>query len=462
MKTTIFVILALCNVASLNAQQMIIQTPEVRTLREMNDPVKLQQKLRDLGDAGTEMDYATLYTYYQVTNPRLADSVALVAISKYPKGYVALNRASRKLMVEDLAQQEKALEEMRKEFPHQDLSVFYMRTVRSFLEKKNAGGALKYLKLTTGKTKSEALPYVIGSALMLDANATSAYLDSELQQTKYSEAERMDLLYLQSQVLSKIGNHQKAFQSIQTYYDYTLRKSPQLTAFYYQLMSRAGRSAEAFSYLEAAFLQNVGGEVLKEELIAAYKNINPGKDVSLYITGLNKKLNDSKVHELEKEMISEKAPEFSVLDANGRKVSLTDFKGKTIVLDFWATWCGPCKRALPGMQATVEKYKDDPEVKFLFIHTWEKKSKEVDPTAAAKKYFETNNYGNLPLYMDLEDVNKVNPAVSAFKVTGIPAKFVIDGKGNIRFKKEGAGTDIGETVFELSAMIELAKRGIEK
>lgn len=165
------------------------------------------------------------------------------------------------------------------------------------------------------------------------------------------------------------------------------------------------------------------------------------------------------MNEVAKSMIKEAAPAFSVLDANGKTVSLADFKGKTIVLDFWATWCGPCKMSLPGMQATVNKYKNDPKVAFLFIHTWEGKGKDANPTEAAKKYFAENNYGNLPLYMDLQDANKKNPAVSAFKVSAIPTKFVIDGNGNIRFRHTGASINVSEALADLSAMIELSRKG---
>lgn len=453
---------AICLSTTLNAQQVIIQTPEVRALREIKDPKQLQAKLKDLGKSGVESDYTTLYTYYQLMNQKLVDSVASIAVSKYPKGYVALNRASRKLNGKNLAQQEKLVEELKQEFPDQDFNSLYSYLIRTFVEQKNALGALKYLNYAKANTRAEFLPFVIDAAAQQDANATLAYLDAELVKPALTEKEKMILLYLQSDVLSNVGAHGKAFQAIKAYYDYTDLKSPELKASYYRLMSKAGRQAEALPYLEAAVLNRVGAEETKEELKNAYKKVNPDKDVVAYMDSLTKKLVANKKEELAKVIIREKAPAFSVTDAKGKRVSLLDFKGKIIVIDFWATWCGPCKRALPGMQATVKKFENDPKVAFLFIHTWEKKSKEADPIAAAKKYFADNNYGNLPLYMDLEDVNKVNPAVSAFKVRGIPAKFVIDGNGDIRFKKEGSGVDIDEIVAELSAMIDLAKEGSGK
>lgn len=458
MKKIIFTIITIGFGTSGYAQQMIYQTPETTDLRNTKDPVELNQKLSKLGASGAEKDYSTLYTYYQITNRRLADSIAKIATSKYPKGSVAFNRASSKILVGDIVQQEQVLTTLRTEFPDQDFNRLYSHIIRNFLAEKNALAAIKYLKLMSGTEKSAAWANVIGTVSNYNAWAAADYITHELADENISERDKMKLLYLQSQVLTKTGDYQKAFQSVKAYYDYAPRKTPQLEADYYGLMSKVDRQAEAFPHLEKAVLKMIGGEETKQELIDAYHKLNPEKDVNTYMAGLRKMIDVDKQVEIAKSMIKEKSPSFSVLDANGKTVSLADFKGKTIVIDFWATWCGPCKLSLPGMQATVNKYKDDPNVAFLFIHTWEKKNKEANPVAAAKKYFAENNYGNLPLYMDLENANKVNPAVSAFKVTGIPAKFVIDGQGNIRFKKEGAGIDIDYAVTELSAMIELSKK----
>lgn len=54
--------------------------------------------------------------------------------------------------------------------------------------------------------------------------------------------------------------------------------------------------------------------------------------------------------------IGSKLPEFSVEDLQGRKISSADLRGKVVILDFWATWCQPCKKEMPGYQSLVDRY----------------------------------------------------------------------------------------------------------
>jgi len=116
-------------------------------------------------------------------------------------------------------------------------------------------------------------------------------------------------------------------------------------------------------------------------------------------------------------------------------------------LDFWATWCGPCKASFPGMQNAVEKYQSDNEVVFLFLDTWESAENK---TENAQKFIDSKSY----TFNVLMDDN--NEIVAKYKVSGIPTKFVVDKNGAIRFKSTGFGGNNDELVNELSMMIDMA------
>jgi peroxiredoxin len=150
---------------------------------------------------------------------------------------------------------------------------------------------------------------------------------------------------------------------------------------------------------------------------------------------------------LQTKMIKETAPGFSLTNIKGESVSLEELKGKIVIIDFWATWCGPCRQSFPGMKQAVEKFADNDNVKFLFINSWERVENKLETAA---KFIKENNYP-FNVLMDTD-----NSVITSFKVSGIPTKFVIDGTGNIRFKLVGFDGNTDHVADEISAMVKLA------
>ena len=169
-----------------------------------------------------------------------------------------------------------------------------------------------------------------------------------------------------------------------------------------------------------------------------------------YVASLEKEAKAKKREEIAKKILDENAPAFTLRNLKGEEVSLDGLRGKVLVLDFWATWCGPCKASFPGMQMAVNKFAGRKDVEFLFIDTWENgddKPKMAGDFIASKSY-------TFNVLMDLQ-----NEVVTKFGVSGIPTKFVVDRNGKIRFKSVGFGGNDQELVDELSIMIELAGEG---
>lgn len=172
-----------------------------------------------------------------------------------------------------------------------------------------------------------------------------------------------------------------------------------------------------------------------------------------YIANLEKAALEKIKEELAKKMLNMPAPAFKLKDLNGNEVSLASLKGKTVVVDFWATWCGPCIASFPGMQKAVNKYKNDPNVAFVFIDTWESGDTREK---TVKDFIAKNKYTFNVLYDENKKDSDEFLVVSNYKVEGIPTKFVIDKNSNIRFKSMGFGGDPDALVSELSLMIEMA------
>ena len=132
--------------------------------------------------------------------------------------------------------------------------------------------------------------------------------------------------------------------------------------------------------------------------------------------------------ELTKGRVNKPAVEFALKDLQGKVVKLSDLRGKVVVVDFWATWCGPCKASFPYLQQVYNKYKDNPKVVILALNTWENVSGK-EREELVKKFMADNKY-TFPVLYDEGFVEK-------YGVEGIPTKFVIDKKGMIQFKTIG-------------------------
>jgi len=133
---------------------------------------------------------------------------------------------------------------------------------------------------------------------------------------------------------------------------------------------------------------------------------------------------------------------FKLTKLDGSKLDLSALRGKVIVMNFWATWCGPCLTELPLFEKTMAKYKDDQNVVFLAISTDE--DRELVPPHLKQYKF------NVPVAY-AEHLNEF------FTVNSIPTTIILDGKGEIAFRQAGYNPR-SDFVADLTERIETAKK----
>ncbi len=135
------------------------------------------------------------------------------------------------------------------------------------------------------------------------------------------------------------------------------------------------------------------------------------------------------------------APLFALRDTQNRSWNLNELKGKVILINFWASWCKPCRQEMPSLQRLQKKMKNNSD--FLIITVLFK-----EDAREALQFLKSNNI-NLPVLLDTD-----LSASKAYGVTGVPETYVVDKKGILRKKIIGpADFDTPALNFTLSSLI---------
>jgi thiol-disulfide isomerase/thioredoxin len=193
-------------------------------------------------------------------------------------------------------------------------------------------------------------------------------------------------------------------------------------------------------------------ETLKHYFKEAFEKVNPNTDVTAVMEELEAAAKTKQREALEKTKLDERAPDFTAKNLDGETITLSSLKGKTVILDFWATWCGPCIASFPGMQKAVTKHKDNENVVFLFIDTFESGENRI---TEVQEFITENNY-DFHVLIDPKEENGSNHEIAKkYNISGIPTKVIIGPEGRMNFKDVGYSGSNDKLVNKIDLMIEL-------
>jgi peroxiredoxin len=182
---------------------------------------------------------------------------------------------------------------------------------------------------------------------------------------------------------------------------------------------------------------------IRERLTEVYRELNVDRQAALdnikmaekayleAVTPTDKSRGDDRARLLASR-INSPAPDLKAVRLDKSTVGLQELRGKVVVLNFWATWCGPCVAEMPHFQKAADKYAANGEVVFLAISV-------DDNRQAARSFIEKHGYRFGVAYDE--------GAARGYKVDGIPATFIIDRRGVIQFRENGFGGS-GEAYVE--------------
>lgn len=262
---------------------------------------------------------------------------------------------------------------------------------------------------------------------------------------------------LHARILMELGRDKEALDLARREQEHYQYKSSDLNQTEAILLNRTGQTTSLDTLLKISVRNNQVTPLMMTWLKQHYTKTH-GSDNGF--DAWLESMKDEKTRQLMKEDISRSrldlaAPDFSLLDNQGRTISLKDLRGKVVVLDLWATWCAPCKAGMAGMNMALAKYKKDTGVVFLFIDTQERTPDYKDKGLS---FLKENGYPFQVLYDMGADMGQTyHDYAKALHTSGIPFKAVIDQQGRLRYANIGYKGSPSGLADEISVMIELAK-----
>ncbi|MBK7093164.1 MAG: redoxin family protein [bacterium] len=309
----------------------------------------------------------------------------------------------------------------------------YPQIAGIYMAQKNYPEALKYAKLYAVTSPDQYRPVAMQSDIL---NSMGDKKGSEEVLVKFAQAYpengqvRKDLveLYKKQNRFPEAITNQHAIVASST-------KPGDALVELGKIYAMANQPDSALTYLNLAADQGYGDyrRLMRNETLAAVRSLGGFDDLINRLKVASQAQREKRLAPIMadaegnrmkavSEVLSTPAPAFAFVNLEGQTVSLESLRGKVVVIDFWATWCGPCRMTMPLLQEFVERKPEG--VEFISMDVWEDDTTKVRPYLADYGYTFNVLFGNADV-------------ASQYEVTGIPTLVIIDKDGVIRYRHVG-------------------------